>query len=138
MRWLTNFYNFRFQWTATAGIEYTLLKPYCHSWWISKMQSGREDTLEDRYAIKFCFKIGNNATETYGMLQTPFRPSCLHRAPASKRKPTVFSWGRTQLTFSRSPKILHARFRCMTSFTFPGPRIFILTFVNDTSSPRAR
>ena len=38
--------------------EYTLLKPDCHSWWISKMQSGREDTLEERYAIKFCFKLG--------------------------------------------------------------------------------
>ena len=28
-------------------LEYTLLKPDCHSWWISKMQSGRE---EERYA----------------------------------------------------------------------------------------
>ena len=36
-------------------LEYTLLKPYCHSWWISKMQS---DTFEERYAIKFCFKLG--------------------------------------------------------------------------------
>ena len=44
-------------------LEYTLLKPDCHSWWISKMQSGREDTLEERYAIKFCFKLGKNATE---------------------------------------------------------------------------
>ena len=42
-------------------LEYTLLKPDCHSWWISKMQSGREDTLEERYAIKFCFKLGKNA-----------------------------------------------------------------------------
>ena len=39
-------------------LEYTLLKPDCHSWWISKMQSGRRDTLEERYAIKFCFKLG--------------------------------------------------------------------------------
>ena len=38
-------------------LEYTLLKPDCHNWWISKMQSGREDTLEERYAIKFCFKL---------------------------------------------------------------------------------
>ena len=29
-----------------------------YSWWISKMQSGREDTLEERYAIKFCFNLG--------------------------------------------------------------------------------
>ena len=70
--WLTNFYDFSFKSTATAGIE---IYPDCHSWWISaatagigihpdcqrwwisKMQSGREDTLEERYAIKFCFKL---------------------------------------------------------------------------------
>ena len=61
-------------------LEYTLLKPGCHSWWISKMQSGREDILEERYAIKFCFKLGKNATETHGMLQTAFRPSYMNRA----------------------------------------------------------
>ena len=45
-------------------LEYTLLKP---DWWISKVQS---DTLEERYAIKFCFKLGkNDDTETDGMLQ---------------------------------------------------------------------
>ena len=38
--------------------EYTLLKPDCHSWWISKMQSEFEDPLEEWYAIKFCFKLG--------------------------------------------------------------------------------
>ena len=65
-------------------LEYTLLKPDCHSWWISKMQSGREDTLEERYAIKFCFKFGRNASETYGMLQTAFRPSCMNRASVSE------------------------------------------------------
>ena len=61
-------------------LEYTLLKPVCHSWWSSKMPSGREDTLEERYAIKLCFKLGKNATETYGMLQIAFRPSCMNRA----------------------------------------------------------
>ena len=39
-------------------LEYTQLKPDCHSWWILKMQSGRGDTLEERYVIKFCFKLG--------------------------------------------------------------------------------
>ena len=38
-------------------LEYILIKPDCHSWWISKMQSGSEDTLEERYAIKFCFDL---------------------------------------------------------------------------------
>ena len=46
-------------------LEYTLLKPDCH--------------------IKFSFKLGKNATETYGMLQTAFRPSCMNRA-------SVFEW----------------------------------------------
>ena len=36
-------------------LEYTLLMPDCHSWWISKMQSGRGDNLEEWYAIKFLF-----------------------------------------------------------------------------------
>ena len=61
-------------------LEYSLLKPDCRSWWISKKQSGREDTLEERYAIKFCFKLGkNDTTEMYGMLQTAFGASCMSR-----------------------------------------------------------
>ena len=66
-------------------LEYTLLKPDCHSWWISKMQSGRENTLEERCAIKLCFKLGKKDTETYGMLQTAFGASCMNRA-------SVFVW----------------------------------------------
>ena len=50
------------------------------------MLSGREDTLEERYAIKLCFKLGKNAaTETYGMLQTAFGAFCMNRA-------SVFEW----------------------------------------------
>ena len=49
------------------------------------MQSRREDTLEEQYTIKFFFKLGKNATETYGMLQTVFRTSCMNRA-------SVFDW----------------------------------------------
>ena len=63
-------------------LEYTLLKPDCHCWWISKMQS---DTFEERYAIKFCFKLGKNATETYGMLQTAFQTILHDRA-------SIFEW----------------------------------------------
>ena len=60
-------------------LEYTLLKPDCHSWLISKMQ-------EEQYAIKFCFKLEKNAAiETYGIRQTTFRPSCMNRA-------SVFEW----------------------------------------------
>ncbi len=36
--------------------------------------------------IKSCFKLGkDDATETYGMLQTAFRSSCMNQA-------TVFEW----------------------------------------------
>ena len=63
-------------------LEYTILKADCHSWWISKIQS---DTLEERYAIKFYFKLAKNATDTYGRLQAAFRPSCMNRA-------SVFEW----------------------------------------------
>ena len=65
-------------------LEYTLLKSDCHSWWISKMQSGCEDTLEEWYAIKFCFTLGKNDTETYGVLQSAFRQSCINRASVSE------------------------------------------------------
>ena len=63
-------------------LECTLLKPGYHSCWISKMQAGHEDTLEEQYAIKFCFKLGKNATK---MLQTAFWPSCMNWA-------SVFQW----------------------------------------------
>ncbi len=49
------------------------------------MQSGHEDTLEEQYAIKFCFKLRKNATETYGMLQIAFGASCMNQA-------SVFEW----------------------------------------------
>ena len=45
----------------------------------------QSDILEERYAIIFCFKLVKNAAETYGMLQSAFRPSCMNRA-------SVFEW----------------------------------------------
>ena len=78
------FYDFRFKWTATAGIGIHPTKA-----WLSQLdcqlQSGRENTLEERYAIKLCLKLGKNVTETYGMLQTAFGASCMNRA-------SVFEW----------------------------------------------
>ena len=49
-------------------LEYILLKPECHSWRISKIQS---DTLEKRYTIKLCFKLGKMSQkrmECFGLL----------------------------------------------------------------------
>ena len=85
--------------------EYTLLKPDCHRWWNSKMQSGREDTLEERFAIKFCFKLGKNASETYGMLQTALGASCMNRA-------SVFEWHKR---FKEGRKSVRDDERCVRS-----------------------
>ena len=49
------------------------------------MQSGRQDTLEERYTIKLCFKRWKKAIETNEMLQTAFGASCMNRA-------LVFAW----------------------------------------------
>ena len=64
-------------------LEYTLLKPVCHCKGIQKRQSGGEDTLEERYAIKFCFKRGKIPQKR--MLQTTFGASCMNRS-------SVFEW----------------------------------------------
>ena len=85
MRWLINFYDFRFKWTATAAIRILPTKAWFSQLVNFKMQSGCKDTLEERYAIKLCFKLGKNARETYGMLQTAFEASCMHWA-------SVFEW----------------------------------------------
>ena len=91
MRWLINLVTYQFFMISGPNekllqqLKYSLLKPDCHSWCISKMQSGREDTLEERYAIKFCFKLGKNATKRYGMLQTTFVTPCMNLA-------SVFWW----------------------------------------------
>ena len=55
MIWLTNFYDFRFNGTATAGIGIHPTKV-----WLSQLVNFKNAiwTLEERYAIKFCFKLG--------------------------------------------------------------------------------
>ena len=75
-------------------------------------------------------------------------PNFLSAPPPTRASPVThkFVWSRpglnlNSLAFLKSPQILRARFRCMTSFTSPGHTlsgIFILTSVNDTSSPRVR
>ena len=58
MRWLTNLYDFRFKWTATAEIRIHPTKS-----WLSELLNFKNAiwTLEERYAIKFWFKLGKNA-----------------------------------------------------------------------------
>ena len=62
----------------------------------------QSDTVEERYALKLCFKLGKNATETYGMLQTAFGASCMNRA-------TVFEWHKR---FKEGGKSLREDERC--------------------------
>ena len=40
----------------------------------------QSDILEERCAIEFCFKLGKNANETYGIFQTAFGASSMNRA----------------------------------------------------------
>ena len=66
------------------------------------MQSGGEDTLEELYVIKFCFKLGKYATKTYGMLQTTFGASCMDQA-------SVFEW---HMRFKETRESLRNDERC--------------------------
>ena len=81
------------RWTATAAIRTHPTKARLSQLLNFKMQS---DNLKERYAIKFCFKQGKYATETYGMLQTAFRPSCMNRASVFERH-KKFKEGRESL-----------------------------------------
>ena len=82
MRWLTNFYDFSFKWTATAAIGIHPTKV-----WLSQLVNFKNAIWLFRRMIcnRILFKLGKNATETYGMLQTAFGASCMNRAP-------VFEW----------------------------------------------
>ena len=58
MRWLANFYDFTFKWTATAKIGIHPTKA-----WSSQLVNFKNAIciLEERNAIKFCFKLWKNA-----------------------------------------------------------------------------
>ncbi|UYV61680.1 hypothetical protein LAZ67_1005891 [Cordylochernes scorpioides] len=43
-----------------------------------------ERSLEQRYAIKFCVRLGRNATETFQMLQKAFKDDCISRSQSGK------------------------------------------------------
>ena len=45
----------------------------------------KSDTLGERYTIKLCFKLGINASEKYGMVQTVLGASCMNQS-------SVFPW----------------------------------------------
>ena len=76
MRWQTNFDDFRLKKQLQYQLEYTILKPDCQSWCISKMQSWREDTLEEQYAIKLFFKHGKTPQKLMECFLTILHESC--------------------------------------------------------------
>ncbi|XP_053667320.1 protein GVQW3-like [Anopheles marshallii] len=43
-----------------------------------------ESTIEQRYAIKFCFRLGKNTSETFAMLQEAFKDECLSYSQVKK------------------------------------------------------
>ena len=66
-------------------LEYTLLKPNCHSWWISKLQS---NTLEEPYAINSVLnleKMSCNETWIYCYDEETKRQSSLWKHARSPR-----------------------------------------------------
>ena len=81
MRWQGNFNDFSFKWTATAAIGIHPTKA-----WLSQMANLKNAIWTwGHFRRTICNKIlfytwKKNATETYGMLQTAFGPSCMNRA----------------------------------------------------------
>ncbi|KAG5314820.1 MOS1T transposase, partial [Acromyrmex insinuator] len=55
-----------------------------------------ERSLEQRYAIKFCVRLGKNATETFQMLQEAFKDDCISRSQSGKWHKT-FKEGREEV-----------------------------------------
>ena len=85
MRWLTNFYDFSFKWTATAAIGIHPNKARLSQLVNFKNAVWTWGHFRRMICKKFCFKLGKNAREMYGMLQTAFGASCMNRV-------SVFEW----------------------------------------------
>ena len=79
------FYDFRFKWTATAPIGIHPIKP-----WLSQLVNFKSAIwtwghFRRTIFIKILFELGKDTTDTYEMLQTAFRASCMNRE-------SVFDW----------------------------------------------
>ena len=78
MRWLTNFYDSRFKWTATTAIGIHLTKA-----WLSQLLNFKNTIWTwGRFRKMICHKIVLNLVK---MPQTTFGASCMNRA-------SVFEW----------------------------------------------
>ena len=78
-------------------LEYTLLKPDCHRILLHIVLLKCPHVQIAFLKFTSCFKLGKNATETYGILQIAFGASCMNRASVfegvrDSRKPGSL-WG---------------------------------------------
>ena len=80
MRWLTNFYDFRFKGTATAEIRIHPTKAWLLQLVNLKNVIWAWGHWRRMICNKICLNHGKKATETYGMLQTAFGASCMNQA----------------------------------------------------------
>ena len=85
MRWLTNFYDFSFKWTATAGIGIHPTKAWLPQLVNFKNAIWTWGHFRRTICNNILFLTWKNATETHGMLQTAFGGSCMNQA-------SVFEW----------------------------------------------
>ena len=83
----------------------------------------QSDNLEEQYAIKFGFKLGKNARETHGKLQTAFGASCMNQA-------SVFEWHKR---FKEARESVRDDERCGPQF-HPCHRLFDQDGHQDSSS----
>ena len=86
--WVTNFYDFRFKWSATEAIGINPTKA-----WLSQLVNFKNviwtwGHFRRTICNKILFKLEKNDTETYGMLRTAFGQFCMNR-------PSVFEWLKT-------------------------------------------
>ncbi|UYV72446.1 hypothetical protein LAZ67_9003181 [Cordylochernes scorpioides] len=56
----------------------------CFEDWKNRWHNAMERSLEQRYAIKFCVRLGKNATETFQMPQKAFKDDCISRSQYGK------------------------------------------------------
>ena len=78
----------------------------------------QSDILEERNAIRLCFKLGKNATEMYGILQTAFGPSCMNRT-------SVFEWHKRFKEGRESDDERCGRCKEVNTAEFIGQRVWV-------------
>ena len=96
MRWLTNFYDFRFKWTATSGSGIHPTKA-----WLSQLVNYKNairtwEHFRRTICNKILFQTWKDATETYGMLHTYYVEALgKFRKRFHRKRPALFKMSLT-------------------------------------------